>query len=499
MYSHTSSASAYRCCAKYSLTISSLTSGLNGHASICSWMTLKPFDTCCCVENGDVKPTVTEKDGFKIYSFEHNHLHAIKEESYMPPTSDIATTLHISTIAEWNEIANWYSDIVYSRMATDSDFEVNEVYKSLFPGKETLTADEKAKRIYQYLADNIAYSSVSFRQSFIVPQKASKTITSRLGDCKDISTLFVSLGRLSGLKSNLVLVSTRDYGIKGMLLPSFLFNHCIVRYEDEKGQEQFLELTDRSLPFKSLPRDLYDASSLIIPTEHAPDSKITLMPVNTSRKTPDKYVSRIKVEIQNKNMNMDVKFVRYGSLSSVYRANFRSISEEDARKELQSSYADMFVNPISISNISYEALDELVDSVSVKAKLVATNEVKKIGSVEAFTIPFFDVIFSVTPFTDDKRNHDFEYWSYENADEYESIVEVTIPAGKTFEELPPNQDLLFHGIHYTITYSTPVQNKVVVTRKVKMNRANIAAKDYAAFKEFATNILDIESSYISYK
>jgi hypothetical protein len=284
-----------------------------------------------------------------------------------------------------------------------------------------------------------------------------------------------------------------------MLLPSFLFNHCIVRYEDERGQEQFLELTDRSLPFKSLPGDLYEASSLIIPSGNTPDAKISLAPVNTSRKTPDKYVSRVKVDIQNKNMNMDLKLIRYGSLSRNYRSNFRSVNEEDARKDLQSSYADMFVNPLSISNVRFEALDELEDSVSVSAKLLATNEVKKIGSVEAFTIPFFDIIFSVNPFTDETRKYDFEYWNYENADEYESVVEVTIPSGKVFEELPSNKDLSFHGIDYSISFASPVQNKVLVTRKVKMNRANIAPSEYAAFKEFATNILDIESTYISYK
>jgi hypothetical protein len=71
--------------------------------------------------------------------------------------------------------------------------------------------------------NNFTLRFVDFKQSGF-PQKPAKTISSKLGDCKDFSTLcnlckksrFVEFG--FGL--------TSDYGKKTLLLQSQNFNHC---------------------------------------------------------------------------------------------------------------------------------------------------------------------------------------------------------------------------------------------------------------------------------
>lgn len=110
----------------------------------------------------------------------------------------------------------------------------------------------------------LRYSSVSFRQSGYVPQDVSKIISTRLGDCKDFSTLFVALAQKAGIPAQLVLVDTRDNGSKDMILPSVEFNHCIVLAKLD-GKGQYLELTDNNLSFGSLPNNLNGALSLLIP------------------------------------------------------------------------------------------------------------------------------------------------------------------------------------------------------------------------------------------
>ncbi|MDP1335075.1 transglutaminase domain-containing protein, partial [Klebsiella pneumoniae] len=74
------------------------------------------------------------------------------------------------------------------------------------------------------------------------------TLNNKLGDCKDVSTLFVALCNEVGIKANLVLVSTRDNGLYGMLLPNIQFNHCIASLE-EGGKKYYIELTDNKNPF----------------------------------------------------------------------------------------------------------------------------------------------------------------------------------------------------------------------------------------------------------
>lgn len=76
---------------------------------------------------------------------------------------------------------------------------------------------------------NIRYSSVAFRQSGWVPQRASKVIQTRLGDCKDLASLYAAIAREVGLKANLVLVSSRSNGAFSLALPNMDFNHCLVK------------------------------------------------------------------------------------------------------------------------------------------------------------------------------------------------------------------------------------------------------------------------------
>ena len=66
---------------------------------------------------------------------------------------------------------------------------MKEKVNELFEGKENLTDKEKAIIIYNYIVNDIRYSSISFRQSGLIPQKASSVINTKLGDCKDVSTL----------------------------------------------------------------------------------------------------------------------------------------------------------------------------------------------------------------------------------------------------------------------------------------------------------------------
>ena len=71
--------------------------------------------------NGTVVPSLREQDEYKIYEWKKSSIAAIPVETYMPEYVDIVTTLHLSTVPDWNEIALWYRDVVYSKLSSDND------------------------------------------------------------------------------------------------------------------------------------------------------------------------------------------------------------------------------------------------------------------------------------------------------------------------------------------------------------------------------------------
>lgn len=449
--------------------------------------------------NGSLVPSIREQGEYKIYQWQKESTSSIPIETYMPEYVDIVTTLHISTVPDWNEIALWYRDVVYSKLSIDNDFEVTDVYNRIFKGKTGLTADDKARIIYEYIAANISYSSISFRQSNIIPQRPSKTISTRLGDCKDISTLFVALANLAGLESNLVLVSTRDNGLREMYLPSFLFNHCIVKYKGDQGKSYFLELTDRNLPFRSLPYTLYEAMSLTIPALKDKESGYTLVPIDQANKTENILRMQSDVTFIDLAMNIALTQARYGALSAAYREDYRSVDKENTLSLVHQRLTKYFDNPVTVSDVSFTALDECVDSIRMTSKVSVKNEVKKIGSLYAISIPFTDFIFTNDIFNDDTRTFDFEYWDYENVDRYETEINIMLPETRSFAEVPQDKTMEFNGTHYTISFKLIKPNQMKVSRKASINRSNIAAADFVAFKNWASAVMEMENTYITFK
>lgn len=92
-----------------------------------------------------------------------------------------------------------------------------------------------------------------------------------------------------------------------------------------------------------------------------------------------------------------------------------------------------------------------------------------------------------------------QYWSYEDIDRYETIVNVNIPAGMKFIELPASETLSFKDMKFSIQYTLKTPDKLTITRKFSCNRQDIPAADYADFKAFFEKIVKAEQKFIAYK
>ncbi|MEO9020798.1 MAG: DUF3857 domain-containing protein [Ginsengibacter sp.] len=447
--------------------------------------------------NSDTKPVIKEIEGFRQYSWTTINPEPLKDEPLMPLIVDAGTVLHISTIPSWKEIANWYSDV--SNNKSEEDFEILTLYKKLFPdNKKSMTQFEKAKTIYDYIESNIRYSSVSFRQSAFVPQRASSTLATRLGDCKDLANLFVTLARMAGISAQMVLIDTRDNGQKDILLPSVEFNHCIAKAVLD-NKSYYIELTDNYLPFTSLPNNLNGALALEIPVKSVVE-KATLIQLKYPYRTKDIIKRVMDITPADGDLNVSVNTIKYGAFSSSVREGFRNLDDEKQKQEMEKSIAGSYKNNVRLERVSFKDLDKLNDSVAYSYSYKVKNEIAEIGSLNTFKIIYPDIVASLDNFSADKRDYPIEYWSYENADAYETTVNITTPAGKKFVELPKNEILSFKDLKYSIQYILKSPGKLTVVRRFSDNRdQQISPEDYPAFKSFFEKIVKAEQKFIAYK
>lgn len=449
--------------------------------------------------NGTV-PATTKKINNKICKiWKRTNIPAMAlSEAYAPVFSDLTNTIRVSTIKTWKEISNWYSDLVKKNMKLDKI--TKATFNEIFPkGVAEISQEEIAKKIYTYIEENIKYSSLDFRQSGYVPQKPSKTITTKLGDCKDVSTLFVALSQLAGLKANLVLVTTNDNGFKSMMLPSKDFNHCIVRVTID-GKEYFLELTDNFLPFKALPSNLYKANALVISFDKTENEKsdIIAIPFDNALPTSINTTTRITIDDKSKSFLNTVKVE--GSNKAYYNELFSDLTTEDVRrKKLEEDYNARLKKNVSLQSAKIFENKTYDKDITFETQFTIAERPQTIGSMKITDIPFLDKVYTRDIISLENRKYDINYFSYETNNNYKSTIILNIPKDKKFTEVPETKTIIYKGHKYQINFELVNPNELKVTRLVDLTWDKIPVSDYLEYKKYVDDVIAAEEQIVGYK
>jgi Tfp pilus assembly protein PilF len=435
-------------------------------------------------------------EGFHCTEFRYDKIKKTEEEKFMPELSEIGESITITTMPSWEVISSWYNDLAIP-MAKE-DYNLDQVYDEIFNGQENASTQEKAELIYAYLCENINYSSVSFRQSNFVPQKPMVTISTKLGDCKDLSMLYHTLANKAGLNTNLVLVNTRDNGEKTMKVPSTGFNHCIIRIELDEDT-LFQELTDSKLPFGSLPDYLFNAQALIIDNTDEIVLGTDLIHIPNNKILENKVVRQVDVKIEGTKMKLITEADFIGNQASDYRWYFADQTSVELKKTIDDYCGDFFESDIKVNEYDMENLENLNENFILSIDMTIEDEVKSIGSLQTFAVPFFETIFTLDKFPDIERQHPLNYWKYETVDQYLTTVKVQIDSDQEFVEIPSNVSVSNQFIEFSLTVKKISSTEIEITRSVKPKMGTIAKEDYAAFRATVKEISKAEETFIAYK
>ena len=112
--------------------------------------------------------------------------------------------VQLTTFTDWKQVAQWYAKLQGERMSVDDT--VRKRADALAKGANTPT--EKAQRLYDFVARNIRYVSISLGVGRYQPHPASDVLQNGYGDCKDKHTLFSALLKAEGIQSYPVLIDS---------------------------------------------------------------------------------------------------------------------------------------------------------------------------------------------------------------------------------------------------------------------------------------------------
>jgi tetratricopeptide (TPR) repeat protein len=205
----------------------------------------------------------TEAGGRRVYRWHSSHMPGNEEaerkawiEARKNETDRPAVRL--TTFQKWEDVGRWYAALESSQRRPSD--EVRRKAEELTRGLSSPA--EKVEALYDYVAKNFRYVSLSLGLGRYQPRGASDVLRTEYGDCKDKHTLLASLLDAIGLHASAALMNTERKIDPDFPSPS-QFDHVITRLAGN-GLDFWMDTTTEIAPFRMLTANLRKKRALVV-------------------------------------------------------------------------------------------------------------------------------------------------------------------------------------------------------------------------------------------
>src|SRR3984957_15981082 len=226
----------------------------------------------------DHDPKVSEANGRRIYHWTSSHLEREddqkdknkekdkkkKKKKKKKKSDEERPDVQLTTFVSWEQIGRWYASLDKDRRAPSP--EVRAKAEELTKGLDNDL--DKVQALYDYVAKNFRYVSLSLGVGRYQPHAASDVLHDQYGDCKDKHTLLASLLEAEGLHASSVLINSSRKLDPDVPSPS-QFDHVITLLPQGKN-EVWMDTTSEVAPFRLLAYSLRKKQALVIPPVDPP-------------------------------------------------------------------------------------------------------------------------------------------------------------------------------------------------------------------------------------
>lgn len=198
-------------------------------------------------------------DGRKVYLWATANVPKPDPEPFAADTlNPFYASVTVAGDVSWHDIGRWYAELARDRYVMTPAIEAR--MSQAVSGARTL--DDSLRAIHRLIAQDLRYVSLSLGMGGYIPRLPAEVIRTAAGDCKDKTTLFVTMARRMGLEAFPVLVSSSGYVDRS--LPAVgQFDHMIAAVRRPSGWT-FVDLTDPLLPHGEIPFSLEGSFALLV-------------------------------------------------------------------------------------------------------------------------------------------------------------------------------------------------------------------------------------------
>ena len=295
----------------------------------------------------EMNPTISETNGRRVYHWTSSHLEREddqknkdkdkykdkdKNKRKKKHPEDERPDIQLTSFVSWEQIGLWYAGLEKDRRAPSP--EVRAKTEELTKG---LNNDlDKVQALYDYVAKNFRYVSLSLGLGRYQPHASSDVLHNQYGDCKDKHTLLASLLEAEGMHASSVLINSSRKLDPDVPSPS-QFDHVITMLPMGK-QEIWMDTTSEVAPFRLLAYSLRNKLALIVPASGTPHLEET--PADTPM--PDSEISEVDGTInQIGKLEAHVHYTFRGDEELLLRSIFRRVPEAQWQRVVENVNSGM--------------------------------------------------------------------------------------------------------------------------------------------------------------
>jgi hypothetical protein len=303
----------------------------------------------------------TRKGGMVTYTWRAEDLDGYKMEGdapkssyYLPHIAYRVASFQGKTerkrmLQDVADLFGWYSSLT-CQVNREPDPGLNKLVASLTDG--ITSEEEKVKRIFYWVQDNIKYVAFEDGMRGFIPHQAGYVFEKRYGDCKDMASITSSMLRMAGIESYLTWIGSRDIPYRYTELPTpMVDNHMIVTYRRPNGEYFFLDATSANTHY-GLPSSMIQGKEALLDLGNG-DFKIVEVPVIERER--NRFSDTVTVRLDGKTLEGEgfASMTGYARVFNAYRitgAHDRK-EEEFMRQFLRKGSNKCFIGKYQVSHL----------------------------------------------------------------------------------------------------------------------------------------------------
>lgn len=191
-----------------------------------------------------VDTSVTEKNGKRTYAYHFSQVEKMEHAELFPEAQQYISTLYFSfpprgiISYSWKELGEYYLSLIGESYTGQEELEAE------LNGINSGNRDSIVNNALLFVRKNIRYHDYSEGLSAFIPHKIESILKRGYGDCKDMSIVCQSIGRIKKCAVGLLLLHMNDGFQPVAEIPTLgMFDHIAVSYISEDGEKRIVDPT----------------------------------------------------------------------------------------------------------------------------------------------------------------------------------------------------------------------------------------------------------------